>query len=76
MRPMPEPGVVELGEWAHVRWNGRQHRVVAVEPGHESAKPVRFACGSRTETFRVWHGAPEPHLPKCAKCANTTIEEE
>ena len=63
-----EPGVVKIGEWAHVRWNKRQHLVVAYESAVDEAEPVRFACGHRTWVQAVWHDAPRPHLPRCSRC--------
>lgn len=62
-----EPGWVLPGRWAHVRYVGRQHLVEA-DDDPAPATPVRMACGARFEGWRVWHGAPEPHLPRCKRC--------
>lgn len=63
-----EPGEVTLGDWAHVKYNKRQHLVVAVEPEIDAAEPVRFACGHRTWLRAVWHDPALPHLARCKKC--------
>lgn len=72
-----EPGEIRIGEFAHIRYQGRQHRVVAVDPAHYSevadavidqAEPVRLACGRRTWIRAVWHDPPKPHLPRCRNC--------
>lgn len=69
---MAEPGKVIVGEWAHVRYHDRQHLVVANEPDVDTAEPVRFACGKRTFTRAVWHGAPTPHLLHCRACLRSS----
>lgn len=70
------PGVIAVGEWAHMRYSTRQHLVV--EAITDSAYAARFtdsvhaarsACGQEFERFRVWHDAPKPHLPRCKRCA-------
>lgn len=63
-----EPGVIAIGEWAHVRYHSRQHLVVANEPEADEAEPIRFACGERYFATAIWHDAPKPHLPHCKRC--------
>lgn len=68
---MREPGEVTIGDWAHIRYQTRQHLIVALEPEVDAAEPVRFACGRRTWQRAVWHDPAKPHLPLCKRCAGT-----